>query len=186
MKDKYHKLINDTILVNTAYLKMLLNKIQGNDMGVKGVFNDTFINSLNKNYIKECSLAFEKYSKQLDVLIKKWYKVTLESNPDNGYEDYSEEDIEKVYTSILSLYKQNMDYVLSKLNTDYDTFKGIIKNPRGAGRKALSDKRSKQITISISPDMIEYCNKEKEKLNMASIGEYIRYLIKQEQNKKQK
>ncbi len=101
---------------------MLLDMLK--DTKEKGKFSKEFMATINKSYISECERAYNKYVKELKVLQERWYKVTLEAGYDGiGYTDYDMEEIEEVYQDILSLHKESINYILSKMDIDYDIFK---------------------------------------------------------------
>lgn len=120
LESKYHYLINDVMLVEISKLSMIIDALNG-DEGKNNTFKHEYINSLNTEHIKEINIAFDKFKKEMKHHIESWYKGINE-------EDLSNDESIEVFSELQTCFKQNMAYILDKLNTTYSDFKSDIYN----------------------------------------------------------
>lgn len=122
LENKYHRLLNEVILVELTKLNMLIEALNGDENKIS-IFNQEYLKSLNTAYLKEVNIAFNKFKKEMKYHTDNWYKYI------NEYDLNSDEVIE-VFTELQTCFKQNLAYILDKLNTTYETFKGNIYNKK--------------------------------------------------------
>lgn len=120
LEGKYHHLINDVMLVEISKLSMIIDALNG-DAHQISIFDSNYLKSLNTAYLKEVNIAFDKFKKEMKQHIESWYKGINE-------EDLSSDEITEVFSELQTCFKQNMAYILDKLNTTYSDFKCDIFN----------------------------------------------------------
>ena len=122
LESKYHYLLNDVMLVEISKLSMIIDALNG-DAHQISIFDSNYLKSLNTAYLTEVNIAFDKFKKEMKQHIESWHKCISE-------EDLSNDEIIEVFSELQTYFKQNMAYILDKLNTTYSDFKSDIYNKR--------------------------------------------------------